>query len=76
MEQYLKDEPKMQSYKKLEMEAPWDVFSCPAPRGAGGGWKVEVDPLCLDELSERHLDSLSTSPASSACSGKPKFVFK
>lgn len=66
----------MQSYKKLEMEAPWDVFSCPAPRGAGGGWKVEVDPLCLDELSERHLDSLSTSPASSACSGKPKFVFK
>lgn len=56
----------MQTYKKYEMDAPWDVFSCPAPKGS---WKVEVDPLCLDELSERQLDSLSTSPASSACSG-------
>lgn len=69
MEQYLKDEPRIETvqYKKLEMDAPWDLFSCPPPRP--GGWKVEVDPLCLEDFSDRHLDSLSTSPASSACSG-------
>lgn len=67
MEQYLKDEPKMQSYKKFEMDASWDVFGCPVQKQ--NGWNVEVDPLCLDEFPERHLDSLSTSPASSACSG-------
>lgn len=48
------------------MDASWDVFTCPLPRPS---WKVEVDPLSLDDPSERHLDSLSTSPASSACSG-------
>lgn len=65
MERYLKDEPKVQSHKKHDKDVPWEVFSVPRP----GGWKVEVDPLCLTDLNEQHLDSLSTSPASSACSG-------
>lgn len=62
MERYLRDEPKLQSLKKLpsDMEATW--FATPT----NGGWKMEVD--CLDDFSERHLDSLSTSSASSACS--------
>lgn len=64
MERYLKDEPKVQTYKKLD-----NMF--PAPRSTG--WKVEVDPLCIsadgDDAGDHHLDSLSTSPASSACSG-------
>lgn len=64
MERYLKDEPKVQTHKKLD-----NMF--PAPRSTG--WKVEVDPLCIsadgDDAGDHHLDSLSTSPASSACSG-------
>lgn len=68
MERYLKDEPKVQTQKKVEKDS-WDLF--PAPRTTG--WKVEVDPLCIsadaDETGDQHLDSLSTSPASSACSG-------
>lgn len=60
MERYLKDEPKIQ-IKKMnpDMERTW--FATPT-----NAWKVEVD--CLDEYSERHLDSLSTSSASSAYS--------
>ncbi|XP_059615813.1 Krueppel-like factor 7 [Phlebotomus argentipes] len=69
MEQYLKDEPKLQSYKKLptDLDTPWDLFTAPT---VSASWKV-VDPLCLDEinLGERPLDSLSMSSASSACSG-------
>lgn len=41
------------------METAW--FATP-----NDGWKMEVD--CLDVFSERNLDSLSTSSASSACS--------
>ncbi|KAF5304104.1 hypothetical protein FQA39_LY01889 [Lamprigera yunnana] len=55
MERYLKDEPKMhQSLKKLnaDMDTTW--------------LKMEVD--CLEDFGERHLDSLSTSSASSAYS--------
>lgn len=61
MERYLRDEPKLQSVKKLpsDMESAW--FATPT-----NGWKVEVD--CLDDFSERHLDALSTSSGSSACS--------
>lgn len=61
MERYLKDEPKIQSFKKMntDMERTW--FATPT-----NGWKMEVD--CLDEYGERHLDSLSTSSASSAYS--------
>lgn len=72
MERYLKDEPKLQSYKKLptELDTPWNLFTAPGPLSS---WtKVEVvNPLTLDELNlnERHLDSLSLSSASSACSG-------
>ncbi|KAG8313506.1 hypothetical protein J6590_001977 [Homalodisca vitripennis] len=72
MERYLKDEPKLQSYKKLptDLDTPWNLFTAPVPLSS---WtKVEVvNPLTLDELnlSERHLDSLSLSSASSACSG-------
>ncbi|KAL1130850.1 hypothetical protein AAG570_012091 [Ranatra chinensis] len=49
MERYLKDEPKLQSYKKLptELDTPWHLFSAPVPLSP---WKVEiVDPLSLDE---------------------------
>lgn len=42
------------------MESAW--FATPTKNG----WKMEVD--CLDDFTERHLDSLSTSSASSACS--------
>jgi krueppel-like factor 6/7 len=80
MERYLKDEPKLQSYKKLptDLDTPWNLFTAPGPAAAmavaaAASWaKVEVvDPLTLDELNlgERHLDSLSMSSASSACSG-------
>src|SRR5215510_10538899 len=80
MERYLKDEPKLQSYKKLptDLDTPWNLFTAPGPAAAmavaaAASWaKVEVvDPLSLDELnlSERHLDTLSMSSASSACSG-------
>lgn len=60
MERYLKDEPKLQSYKKLsnDMDTPWDLFAAPA--------------RILEELNYHHehnLDSLSTSSMSSACSG-------
>lgn len=59
MERYLKDEPKLQSYKKLptDLDAAWDLFAAPA--------------RILEELNyhEHNLDSLSTSSMSSACSG-------
>lgn len=72
MERYLKDEPKLQSYKKLptDLDTPWNLFTAPGPLTSWA--KVEVvNPLTLDELtlSERHLDALSLSSASSACSG-------
>lgn len=56
MERYLKDEPKIQSLKKLATD-PWDLFAAPA--------------RILEELNyhEHNLDSLSTSSMSSACSG-------
>ncbi|XP_075229738.1 uncharacterized protein LOC142329220 [Lycorma delicatula] len=71
MERYLKDEPKLQSYKKLptELDTPWNLFTAPSPLAS---WtKVEVvNPYSLEELhlAERHLDSLSMSSSSSACS--------
>lgn len=59
MERYLKDEPKLQSYKKLptDLDSAWDLFATPA--------------RILEELNyhEHNLDSLSTSSMSSACSG-------
>lgn len=59
MERYLKDEPKLQSYKKLptDLDSAWDLFAAPA--------------RILEELNyhEHNLDSLSTSSMSSACSG-------
>jgi len=55
MERYLKDEPKLQSYKKL-----------PSELDSWGAWeavtKVEV------HLDERHLDNISMGSASSGCS--------
>lgn len=54
MERYLKDEPKMQQQLK---KLPSDIETT---------WlKMEVE---LDDFSERHLDALSTSSASSAFS--------
>jgi krueppel-like factor 6/7 len=72
MERYLKDEPKCNSsYKNLpaDLNTPWDLFTAPGP--ISGSWKVEVDPLCLEELNlhDRNLDSLSTTSSSSSCSG-------
>lgn len=59
MERYLKDEPKLQSYKKLptDLDSAWDLFAAPA--------------RILEELNyhDHNLDSLSTSSMSSACSG-------
>lgn len=106
MERYLKDEPKLQSYKKLPTEldtAPWNLFRAPpiswtATTGTANSQfdppiKMEVvatttmasddrDSLCLDDIKfsdhnhngrdrdllDPHLDSLSMSSASSACS--------
>ncbi|KAK0177168.1 hypothetical protein PV328_001246 [Microctonus aethiopoides] len=109
MERYLKDEPKLQSYKKLPTEldtAPWNLFrappiswtatTCTATTQYEPQIKMELnvsqvttspddrDPLCLDDMKfspgdhnhngrdrdllDRHLDSLSMSSASSACS--------
>ncbi|XP_014480192.1 PREDICTED: uncharacterized protein LOC106747309 isoform X2 [Dinoponera quadriceps] len=102
MERYLKDEPKLQSYKKLPTEldtTPWNLFRAPpiswtASTGTSAQFdppiKMEVtttderDPLCLDDIKfspgdhndngrdrdllDRHLDSLSMSSSSSACS--------
>ncbi|XP_017776019.1 PREDICTED: Krueppel-like factor 7, partial [Nicrophorus vespilloides] len=62
MERYLKDEPKMQ-IKKInasDMDTSW--FATPT----ANGWKMEVD--CLEEYNDRHMDSLSTSSASSTYS--------
>lgn len=59
MERYLKDEPKLHSYKKLDLDTSWDLFATPA--------------RILEQLNYHHndhnLDSLSTSSMSSACSG-------
>ncbi|XP_073814085.1 luna [Musca autumnalis] len=59
LERYLRDEPKLQSYKKLHSEIDsWEIFSAPA--------------RILEELKikEQHLDSISTtSSVSSHCSG-------
>ncbi|EAT37932.1 AAEL010126-PA [Aedes aegypti] len=74
MERYLKDEPKLQTYKKLpaDLDTPWDLFAAPGPIS---GWKVEVDSCCLEDLnlndrhSDSHSNSSSSSTSSSPCSG-------
>lgn len=58
MERYLKDEPKLQTFKKRsDLDTSWDLFAAPA--------------RILEELNyhDHNLDSLSTSSMSSACSG-------
>uniref|UniRef100_A0A182UAR8 C2H2-type domain-containing protein n=1 Tax=Anopheles melas TaxID=34690 RepID=A0A182UAR8_9DIPT len=66
MERYLKDEPKLQKYKKLPTDTPWDLFAAPGP--LSGSWKVEVEPYCFDELNlnDRASDSRSESSSSSS----------
>lgn len=74
MERYLKDEPKLQTYKKLpaDLDTPWDLFTAPGPIS---GWKVEVDSCCIADLnlndrhSDSHSNSSSSSTSSSPCSG-------
>uniref|UniRef100_A0A8W7PH44 C2H2-type domain-containing protein n=1 Tax=Anopheles coluzzii TaxID=1518534 RepID=A0A8W7PH44_ANOCL len=68
MERYLKDEPKLQKYKKLPTDTPWDLFAAPGP--LSGSWKVEVEPYCFDELNlnDRASDSRSESSSSSSSS--------
>ncbi|KOX77677.1 Krueppel-like factor 7 [Melipona quadrifasciata] len=87
MERYLKDEPKLQSYKKLPTEldtAPWNLFRAPpiswtASTGTANAQfespiKMEFSPGDHNhngrdrDLLDRHLDSLSMSSSSSACS--------
>lgn len=59
MERYLRDEPKLQSYKKMhtDLDTAWDIFSTPA--------------RLLEELKiKESLDTISTtSSVSSNCSG-------
>jgi krueppel-like factor 6/7 len=67
MERYLKEEPKLQSYKKLptELDTPWNVFTAPvvvtaswaaaAARNSVTASCDEDDRLSLDEL---HLDTV------------------
>lgn len=55
MERYLKDEPKLHSYKKLDLDTPWDLFAPPS--------------RILEFNYNHNLDSLSMSSMSSACSG-------
>ncbi|XP_011187312.1 Krueppel-like factor luna [Zeugodacus cucurbitae] len=59
LERYLRDEPKLQSYKKIhEIDTAWDLLSAPA--------------RIFEELKikEQNLDSVSTtSSVSSTCSG-------
>ncbi|XP_053662834.1 Krueppel-like factor luna [Anopheles marshallii] len=68
MERYLKDEPKLQKYKKLPTDTPWDLFAAPGPLPVS--WKVEVEPYCFDELNlnDRASDSRSESSSSSLSS--------
>uniref|UniRef100_A0A182K0Q4 C2H2-type domain-containing protein n=1 Tax=Anopheles christyi TaxID=43041 RepID=A0A182K0Q4_9DIPT len=68
MERYLKDEPKLQKYKKLPTDTPWDLFAAPGP--LSGSWKVEVEPYCFDDLNlnDRASDSRSESSSSSSSS--------
>ena len=70
MDRYLKDEPKMNVFKKEPSDmAPWEFFTAPGP--ISGSWSMKVDSICLDEfLNEKHLDTLSMSSTSSSCSGK------
>ncbi|CAD7078068.1 unnamed protein product [Hermetia illucens] len=60
LDQYLRDEPKLQTYKnKLhsDIDTSWDLFATPA--------------RIFEELNikEQNLDSISTSSLSSSCSG-------
>lgn len=58
MERYLKDEPKIHSYKNLDLDTPWDLFATPS--------------RILEQFNYHHndhnMDSLSMSSMSSACS--------
>lgn len=58
MERYLKDEPKLNNYKKLDLDTPWDLFAAPS--------RI-LEFNC--HHSDHNLDSLSMSSMSSACSG-------
>ncbi|RZF49319.1 hypothetical protein LSTR_LSTR006733 [Laodelphax striatellus] len=67
MERYLKDEPKLQSYKKLptELDTPWNLFTAPGPLTS---WtKVEVvKPISLEQI--RRLDGGRWGGAAVSCS--------
>ncbi|KAF4521196.1 hypothetical protein B566_EDAN011218 [Ephemera danica] len=83
MERYLKEEPKLQSYKKLptELDTPWDVFSAPVVVTAS--WAAaaarnssvsaascdEDDRLSLDELHLGAVDERLHSDSASLSSG-------
>lgn len=60
MERYLKDEPKLHSYKKLDLDTPWDLFATPS--------RI-LEQLNYHHTDHHNLDSLSMSSMSSACSG-------
>jgi len=56
MERYLKDEPKLQSYKKLPTEldtAPWNLFRAPSISWTTStGTSAQFDPPIKMEVSD------------------------
>ncbi len=65
MERYLKEEPKLQSCKKLstDLDTPWNLFTAPVP------WsKVEMVDSLIDDLNLNNSDIEAFSCASTNCS--------
>ncbi|XP_065213406.1 Krueppel-like factor luna isoform X2 [Planococcus citri] len=65
MERYLKEEPKLQSCKKLssDLDTPWNLFTAPVP------WtKVEVVDSLIDDLNLNNSDIEAFSCTSTNCS--------
>ncbi|XKL60188.1 hypothetical protein PGB90_001204 [Kerria lacca] len=62
MERYLKEEPKLQSCKKLstELESPWNLFTAPVP--------VEMVDSLIDDLNLNNSDIEAFSSTSTNCS--------
>ncbi|XP_014679621.1 PREDICTED: Krueppel-like factor 6, partial [Priapulus caudatus] len=76
MERYLKDEPKLKSYRKLdtELDHPWSRFIIPKDCDSKANSTDDSDSetrlggLASLDINDRHLDSVSLSSASSSMS--------
>lgn len=65
MERYLKEEPKLQSCKKMstDLDTPWNLFTAPGP------WsKVEMVDSLIDDLNLNNSDIEAFSCTSTNCS--------